>query len=63
MGKALAALSNSQGPVLFNLAEAPYELQDYSSEKPHVVKQLSDLAAKKLAETQEVMIPLWQPEP
>jgi arylsulfatase A len=61
--KALAALSNSQGPVLFNLAEAPYELQDYSSEKPHLVKQLSDLAAKKLAETQEVMIPLWQPEP
>ncbi len=61
--KALKALANSNGPVLFNLSDHPDELSDCSAEKPDVVKQLSELAIRKLAETKEVMIPLWQPGP
>jgi len=61
--QALKALADSQGPVLFNLEEHPGELADYSAERPGIVKQLSELAKRKLAETKEAMIPLWQPAP
>jgi hypothetical protein len=61
--KALKSLANSNGPVLFNLSDHPDELSDCSAEKPDIVKQLSELAIRKLAETKEVMIPLWQPGP
>lgn len=61
--KALKSLANGQGPVLFNLEEDPDELSDCSTDRPDIVKQLSEIATRKLAETTEVMIPLWQPGP
>ncbi|MCH1439477.1 MAG: sulfatase-like hydrolase/transferase, partial [Rubripirellula sp.] len=60
-GEAFKALAKREGPVLFNLAEQKDELIDYSLERPDIVKQLSDAATRKLSETKEHMIPLWQP--
>lgn len=61
--RALNSLADGQGPVLFNLTEHSDELVDYSVERPDVVKELSALAKKKIAECEETIVPLWNPGP
>ena len=60
--EALEDLAQGKGPVLFNLAEHKDELFDYSAQRPDIVKQLSELAERKLDETRQARIPLWQPK-
>lgn len=59
--EALEVLTQGKGPVLFNLAEHKNELLDYSVQRPGIVKQLSELAERKLDETRQGTVPLWQP--
>ena len=59
--EALEVLMQGKGPVLFNLAEHKNELLDYSVQRPDIVKQLSELAGRKLDETRQGTVPLWQP--
>jgi len=59
--EALEVLAQGKGPVLFNLAEHNDELFDYSVQRPDIVKQLSELAKRKLDETRQARVPLWQP--
>ena len=61
--ESLKNLAHGQGPVLFNLEEHSDELSDCSADRPDIVKQLSALATRMLAETRKDVIPLWQPDP
>ena len=59
-GKDAKLPKGKAGPALFNLADEPNEMTDLSAKYPEKVKEMQEVAKKRLADIKEGIIPLGE---